>query len=509
MSNDHHPILHSREEQPSLRDNEKDPRVLVRTRTSSSSSSGLSLKTPRAARFAEATSVNSPIDPSTNGRSPFADPPQTRTTHLMPQPQPSDVGFGYVADNQASKHASYAGVEVPLTPASPLKSALKPPGTPGRLNPLSPTFREEQMLEKHEEKAEKENARDLKTKTRVRMAKMCLRGVNFSCSLIVLSMLSATFTIFNATKNLPHRGKSTAWAPQQQTWPQITLLCIACVSLAMSLGIIYAYWRGGHRRAEKAAVYYTVFAIGFFIFSIVMWAIGAAILNESRRNGNSKDMWGWSCKDGKRKDLFQQDVDYALICRLQNWSLICAFIEIIVEVITIAIYGIVFYRYYTKRRLHKSMDLRDRARSDLYLAQLRSQSAPNTPGFHKTPMSPSFAAHLHDDDDPINKAENGEYYQTQYAQKRQSAFSQPKPFTLQPPPIRVQHATPSPPQDGFEPALPHAEQVNEHVPAAPGEQTYEFVPIPGAYASPLASPSFPPPQQQTGHQSMSLDHHAR
>ena len=149
------------------------------------------------------------------------------------------------------------------------------------------------------------------------MAKMCLRGVNFSCSLIVLSMLSATFTIFNTTKNLPHRSNLPPWAPKQQIWPQITLLCIACVSLAMSIGILIAYCRGGHRRAEKAAVYYTVFAIGFFIFSIVVWAIGAAILNQSKRNGNGKDMWGWSCKDGKRKDLFDQDVDYALICRLQ------------------------------------------------------------------------------------------------------------------------------------------------------------------------------------------------
>lgn len=90
------------------------------------------------------------------------------TRHLMPQLQPSDVGFGYMADNQASKHSSYAGVEVPLTPNSPLKSALKPPGTPGRLaNPLSPTFQEEQILEKHEEHTEKENAKDLVRKAMV------------------------------------------------------------------------------------------------------------------------------------------------------------------------------------------------------------------------------------------------------------------------------------------------------------------------------------------------------
>ena len=148
--------------QPSLAgDRIKNTQVTVRPRTSSSSSSGLSIKTPRTARFAEATSVNSPIGPSAAGRSPFANPLPT-TQHLMPQPQPSDVGFGYVTENQASKHSSYAGVEVPLTPNSPLKSALKPPGTPGRLaNPLSPTFHEEQVLEKHEAHAEKENAKDL------------------------------------------------------------------------------------------------------------------------------------------------------------------------------------------------------------------------------------------------------------------------------------------------------------------------------------------------------------
>ena len=227
-----------------------------------------------------------------------------------------------MSDNNGSKHDSYPGVEVPLTPASPLKSALKVPGTPGRLNPLSPTFKEEQVLEKQEESTEKANAKDLKIKTRVRMAKMALRGTNFSCSLIVLSMLSTTFSIFNASEGLPSRGNLPVWAQGTQKWPQITLLVIACVSLACSLVVFYAYWRGGHKRAQKAAVYYTFFAIAFFTFNTVMWIIGAAVLNESRRNGNGNDMWGWSCKDGKRKDVFQQDVDYALVCRLQV-SLIC------------------------------------------------------------------------------------------------------------------------------------------------------------------------------------------
>lgn len=50
-----------------------------------------------------------------------------------------------------------------MTPRSPLKSAMKVPGTPGRglANPLSPTFREEQVLEKQEKSTEKQQAHDL------------------------------------------------------------------------------------------------------------------------------------------------------------------------------------------------------------------------------------------------------------------------------------------------------------------------------------------------------------
>ena len=94
------------------------------------------------------------------------------TNHYQPQPQPSDVGFGYMSENDASRHATYPGMALeeeggskympPPTPGSPLKSALKVPGTPGRLiNPLSPTFQEEQVLEKQEEMTDKRQAKDL------------------------------------------------------------------------------------------------------------------------------------------------------------------------------------------------------------------------------------------------------------------------------------------------------------------------------------------------------------
>lgn len=311
-------------------------------------------------------------------------------------------------------------------------------------------------------------------------------------------MLAAVFMIFNATRALPSRNGLPAWAPNSKTWPQITLLVIACISLAMCIIIFYGYWRGGHRRAEKVAVYYTTFAVGFFIFSIVMWGVGAAVLNQSKQNGDGKDIWGWSCKDNTRKALFQDDVSYDLACRLQvcphftshhvnpadevlqNWSLICCIIEVVVEVFTLAVYGIVFYRFYSKRQLRKSMAVRDRARSDHYLAQLRSQSAPNTPG---GPLSPRDGGWRAPQDQKKAQPAYGEV----------TTFAEPQPFTLMPAPSKAKPAQKTADGD-VSPVSPMVEVRQVHAPTAQGETNYGQVSIPGAYAGP-ASPGLPVAQQ--------------
>jgi hypothetical protein len=171
----------------------------------------------------------------------------------------------------------------------------------------------------------------------------------------------------------------------------------------------------------------------------------------------------------------------------QDWALVCCIIEIVVEMLTIIIYAIVLHRIYSKKKLRKSMDTRDKARSDLYLAQLRTQSAPNTPGF-ASPRTATFPSSK----DELSRAEEGDA-PTQFASKHNSYFAPTKSFTLQPPPSKAPPATghASPKLDnGFEdvsmtPPPPPA----SHVPAGPGEQVYASVPIPGAYASPLTSPA--------------------
>ena len=498
----------------------------TRPRAQSTNSFASSFKSPRVARFAEATTVNSPIEPP---RLSFIAAP---TNHFRPQPQPSDIGFGYIDDKHTShvtvemedtdyNHLPRGRSEAPLSP--PLKSAMKTPGVAPRNfgNIMSPTFREEHVLEKREIATEKEQAKDIvgphyrsqlcnsltcfqKIKTRVRAAKVFLRSINFACSLIVLAMIGTTFAIFNATKKLSPRSNLPPWAVGTSPWPQILLLVIACVSLVFCIAIFWGYFKGGHKRAEKVQTYYTVFAVGFFVFSIIMWGVGAGVLNTTKSNSNGQDLWGWSCKENKRKELFAADVDYALVCRLQNWSLVCAVIEIVVELSAIGVYSFVFYRIWSKRKLRKSMAVRDRARSDLYLAQLRSQSAPNTPGLNG-PLSPRDGGWRPPVDyykaGPSVEAGPVEDESTRYVDASQQP-PPPKPFVLQPPPTKG--STPKIQQTGFTP-LNHSsptdsrspspvqaqptEQQQGHFAAAPGEHVYESVPIPGSYASPLNSPT--------------------
>lgn len=130
-----------------LTDDRRRPAALdfepMRKASSDSTSTTSSLgKPPRTPRFAEATSIHSPIEPRGD-------------TNVFPESQPADIGFGYINSNRES-------TTMPMSPRSPLKSALRMPGTPGRgLNPLSPTFREEQVLEKREASTDVEQVKDL------------------------------------------------------------------------------------------------------------------------------------------------------------------------------------------------------------------------------------------------------------------------------------------------------------------------------------------------------------
>lgn len=127
--------------------------------TRSNSGSSRNSASSRKARFVEATAVISPAAGPGEHRGPFVDRPAMATSNNDPS-APADFGFSYYSDNKpVEQHATvptnlYAG-------GQPLKSALKTPGTARFANPLSPTFREEAMLEREEEKTEKQQAADV------------------------------------------------------------------------------------------------------------------------------------------------------------------------------------------------------------------------------------------------------------------------------------------------------------------------------------------------------------
>lgn len=141
----------------------------------------------------------------------------------------------------------------------------------------------------------------------------------------------------------------------------------------------------------------------------------------------------------------------------------------------------------------KSMNKRDRARSELYLAQLHLQSAPNTPGFPLySPYPPKSPFVVAAPFDPYSSAEKGENNDssTQYASPRSPTRPAPT-FQLQAPPIRTQQSPPQTAQEQFPapamtPSSPPPQQSDpQHMSAAPGERTYGSVPIPGAYSNPM------------------------
>lgn len=123
---------------------------------------------------------------------------------------------------------------------------------------------------------------------RVRLAKVVLRFTNFTCSLIVLALVGTSVSIFLSTRALSPRNNMPAWAPNTPIWPQILILTVASLSMLLCLTVFYAWWRHGHKRAEKVTVYYTVFAMAFFVFSIVMWGVAAGVLHQSKAHGEGE-----------------------------------------------------------------------------------------------------------------------------------------------------------------------------------------------------------------------------
>jgi hypothetical protein len=112
----------------------------------------------------------------------------------------------------------------------------------------------------------------------------------------------------------------------------------------------------------------------------------------------------------------------------------------------------------------------------------------------KSPRFPPAAYYSN----PLSDAEEGNAPGTRFVEAPTSGVAPaPKPFALQPPPIKIHSISPKTSMRGFDMPIPPAPRAAAetnagHAPVAPGEQQYAAVPIPSAY-----QPASPGPAQQT------------
>lgn len=157
----------------------------------------------------------------------------------------------------------------------------------------------------------------------------------------------------------------------------------------------------------------------------------------------------------------------------QDWVLVCAIIEITVETITIAIYGFTFWRLASKRKLRKSMDIRDKARNELWLAKLREQQTAEA----NEPKLP-------DEETDANTAYNKLNGTTVYASSPDAEEGR-APIMLQRPP-RGNYATA--PHKAVNISPPGS--AGDRVPPTPRSVSFQ-APLTGTYPPPPMSASFP------------------
>ena len=322
-------------------------------------------KVSRVVHFAEGTTDIPPISYPT---SPTEDLPESPREYTRPK-YPSDVSYKPTDTEQPVQEE-----EPPRESMSSLVNG-RHSATDVSIYSDAPDS-EKQLLEEAEERVNTNQVKDVKAATMARIAKLSLRGVSFTCSLIILSMLAATLSIFNTTTSLPSVNNVPPWAQGTKPWAQVTLLIFACISLLMCIIAFIGHFRGGYR-IKALAAYSTLLAALFFIFSTIMWAVGAALLVRSKAKGNGHDIWGWSCSNESQRSVFSSDIAYDLICHYQSWAFVCCIIEVVVEVLTLLVYSVFAYRYYSMRRLTKSMTVRDSARSDLYSSQQQNETTAN------------------------------------------------------------------------------------------------------------------------------------
>ncbi|KAH9438833.1 hypothetical protein MCOR02_002433 [Pyricularia oryzae] len=215
-----------------------------------------------------------------------------------------------------------------------------------------------------------------------------------------------------------------------------------------------------------------------------------------------------------RADLFDEKVDYALLCRLQNWTMVCIIIEIVVEVIAITLYSIVFYRYYSSESFTSPWICATRPGLTCTSPSSEANQHPTLLVWPQVAcvlqyaMSPRFPPQAYGSLGDIQETSpftpGGRPAPIAEPQSSFAASNSPtQPFKLQAPPLKAPSATPRAQQNGFESPSTASNHNLTFTPSASAsaaptvdsdEPRYDAVPIPGAYSDQAVKS--PPPTGQ-------------
>jgi hypothetical protein len=125
---------------------------------------------------------------------------------------------------------------------------------------------------------------------------------------------------FNATRFDETDDEGPLWGDNApQTWPSTVILCVACVSLFLSIGvsvfssnlvILLSYFKSV-KWANRLAIAHTSITIGASIFLLVFWAISVGVFNVHSKSSTS-DLWSWSCD--KADDTEKYSINWGQYC---------------------------------------------------------------------------------------------------------------------------------------------------------------------------------------------------
>lgn len=121
-----------------------------------------------------------------------------------------------------------------------------------------------------------------------------------------------------------HVVENSPWAENTQTWPSIMLLCVACVSTALSIGppneypsliavILFSYLKSV-KWANRLAVLHTTITLTASIVLLICWGISVGLFNMHDKHSATPDLWSWACA---HKSATHPTLNWQQICLQQ------------------------------------------------------------------------------------------------------------------------------------------------------------------------------------------------